>query len=111
MQKKFPLWEQNQALKLLDKNLSVQYKPRVIEAMRCKCLNLVYKDDWNAIENWFNPNKDFLYWSNLEQLKKRINDITQNYSNYWPIVEHAYKTSEEYSIENYFPKILKKELL
>ncbi len=82
-----------------------QMKTRMVEAAACKTLMLMYKDDWNVIEEWFEPNKHFLYWENFEQLESMITDITNNYENYWHIIESAYEHVQQYSIKNLIKKI------
>lgn len=77
-----------------------QFKTRMVEAAACKTLMLIYKDDWNVIEEWFEPNKHFLYWETFEQLEQMISDITNNYEKYWHIVEAANQHVKKYSIKN-----------
>lgn len=82
-----------------------QMKTRMVEAAACKTLMLMYKDDWNVIEEWFEPNTHFLYWESFEQLQSMIKEISENYEKYWYIVENAYEHVQQYSIENLIKKI------
>jgi hypothetical protein len=82
-----------------------QMKTRMVESAACKTLMLMYKDDWNVIEEWFEPNKHFLYWESFEELESLIEDITNNYEKYWHIVEAANEHVQQYSIENLMKKI------
>lgn len=82
-----------------------QMKTRMVEAAACKTLMLMYKDDWNVIEEWFEPNTHFLYWENFEQLEEMITDISNNYEKYWHIVENAHQHVQQYSIQNLMKKI------
>jgi hypothetical protein len=77
-----------------------QMKTRMVEAAACKTLMLMYKDDWNVIEEWFEPNTHFLYWETFEELEEMITDISTNYEKYWNIVENAHKHVQQYSIKN-----------
>jgi hypothetical protein len=88
-----------------EKRILPQMKTRMIESAACKTLMLMYKDDWNVIEEWFEPNKHFLYWESFEELESLIADITNNYEKYWHIVEAANEHVQQYSIENLINKI------
>jgi hypothetical protein len=82
-----------------------QMKTRMVESAACKTLMLMYKDDWNVIEEWFEPNKHFLYWETFEELETLIKDVSDNYEKYWHIVEAANEHVQQYSIENLMKKI------
>ena len=88
-----------------EKGILPQMKTRMVESAACKTLMLMYKDDWNVIEEWFEPNKHFLYWESFEELESLIADITNNYEKYWHIVEAANEHVQQYSIENLINKI------
>jgi hypothetical protein len=87
------------------KRILPQMKTRIVEAAACKTLMLLYKDDWNVVENWFEPNKHFLYWETFDELQLLINDISNNYEQYWHIVEAANEHVKQYSIENLMKRI------
>jgi hypothetical protein len=82
------------------KQMLPQFKTRMVEAAACKTLMLMYKDEWNVIENWFEPNKHFLYWETFEELEVLIKDISENYEKYWHIVEAANQHVKQYTIDN-----------
>lgn len=82
-----------------------QMKTRMVEAALTKTLMAVYKDDWNVIEHWFTPGKDFVYWENIEELRNLLKDVQHNYGKYWPIVESAHKKVQNYSIDKLLNKI------
>jgi hypothetical protein len=82
-----------------------QFKPRVIESMAAKAVCLVKKDPWNVIENWFEPDKHFLYWETLEELENLIEDIDKNYDEYLTIVNDAFEEVKKYEIKNILDKI------
>ena len=90
---------------MLTSNIMPQMKTRMIESASCKTLMLLHRDKFNIIEEWFEPNKHFIYWDNYEQLEAILDDITRNYENYWDIVEEANKHVEQYSITNFWRKI------
>ena len=58
---------------------TTQIKTRPFEAAFSRSLILCKKDQWNIIEEWFEPDKDFLYYDDgfeLDSLlKKIINDM------------------------------------
>jgi hypothetical protein len=92
--------ENNEAFKHLDKNLLPQFKSRVMEAAFSKSLILCYKDYWNVIEYWFEPNKQFIYFDNSNDLRDKLNEILNNYAEYQHIIDSAY----EKAINNYTTK-------
>ena len=98
-----------EAFKSIDKvyetAMMPQFKTRMVEAAACKTLMLIYKDDWNIIEEWFEPNKHFLYWESFEQLENLISEVSTNYEKYWPIVEAANEHVQQYSIDKLMNKI------
>jgi len=85
------------------KKIMPQMKTRMVEAALTKTLMLIYKDDWNVIENWFEPNIDFLYWESFDELENIIREVTNNFESYWHIIENANKKVQSFSID----KILK----
>ena len=91
--------------KVYETSMMPQFKTRMVEAAACKTLMLMYKDDWNVIEEWFEPNKHFLYWETFEELEVLIKDASDNYEKYWHIVEAANEHVQQYSIENLMKKI------
>lgn len=86
--------------KAYEKAMLPQMKTRMVEAAACKTLMLIYKDEWNVIEEWFEPNTHFLYWETFEQLDEMIAEISNNYEKYWHIVEAAHQHVKQYSIQN-----------
>ena len=88
-----------------DKAMLPQMKTRMVEAAACKTLMLMYRDDWNVIEEWFEPNKHFLYWETFEELEALIADVSNNYEKYWPIVEAANEHIQQYSLDKLMKKI------
>lgn len=88
--------------KVYDTKTMPQMKTRMVEAALTKTLMLVYKDDWNVIENWFTPGEHFLYWENYEELQQKINHIIQNYDDYWFIIDNAHKHVKKYSLNKLF---------
>ena len=104
-------WEKNEAFKNMGSGYMPQFKPRVIESMMCKTLVLVKYDDWNVIENWFEPNKHFIYWYSIEDLFYKLYHIVNNYKRYNHIVEAAFEKVQDYEITNIYNKILNNESL
>ena len=63
-------------------------------------LMLVKRDPWNAIEYWYEPDKDFIYFDSVEELPDLIADITNNWDDYQSILENAYnKAYNNYTTE------------
>lgn len=104
--KTIPFYEKNEAFSLLDKGVVPQIKGRVFESALCKTLMLCQKDPWNVIENYFKPNEDFIYYDK-NNAKEQIQDILNNYDNYLPIIENAYKKGLNYTTDSFYEKYLK----
>lgn len=106
--KKIPFWENNRAFELLETGLMPQIKSRIVESAICKSLLLVKKDNWNVIEKWFEPEKDFLYFDNAEDLKIKIDLILSNWHSqtYQNIINNAYeKVVQKYNTRYLYNKI------
>lgn len=103
--KRYNNWENNKAFRHLDKYYIPQFKPRVIESMVCKTLVLVKKDWWNVMELWFEPDKHFIYWEDINDLRNKIKHITENYDKYQHIIDAAYDKVMEYEVKEIFKKI------
>tara|TARA_R110000824_G_scaffold379092_3_gene570932 strand:- start:863 stop:1831 length:969 start_codon:yes stop_codon:yes gene_type:complete len=102
----FPNIETFEKLKMINKDYVMpQMKTRMVEAAACKTLMLICRDGFSVIENWFEPNKHFIYWDTYQDLHDKIEDITNNYEKYWPIVEAAHEHVQQYSIENFMEKL------
>lgn len=90
---------------ILTQPIMPQMKTRMVEAAACKTLMLIHKDEYNVIENWFKPDKHFLYWNDQTELTQILNDVRDNYHQYWDIVENAHQHVKQYSIFNFWSKI------
>jgi len=104
--KQYNKWDENEAFKHLDVNYIPQFKPRVIESMMCKTLVLVKKDPWNVIEKWFEPDKHFIYWDNLQELNTLLEHIKHNLDTYQDIVDAAYSKVQEYEIHYLYKNLI-----
>ena len=89
--KTYDKWEQNKAFSHVDEKIACQLKPRITEAALFKMLMLVKRDPWNAIEYFYEPGKDFIYFDSNDELPDLIHETTTNWENYQHIVENAYK--------------------
>lgn len=80
-----------------------QFKTRVHEAAISKTINLVYKDKWGVVEDYYEPDKEFIYFSSLEELPKKIDYILANWekAEIQNIVERAYEKSKRYTTQNF----------
>jgi spore maturation protein CgeB len=92
----FPDYKDHEALIHIDKGIAPQFKSRIIEAAFCKTLNLIKYDEWNVIEKWFEPNKEFIYYYDKKDLEEKIKDILENYDKYSIIIENAHKKVFKY---------------
>ena len=88
-------------------NGTPQLKSRPFEAAAARCLILCKKDEWNIIETWFEEGKDFLYFTDVNDLREKINHILANYSEYQFMIENAYnKVVNNYTTKHFVQKYL-----
>lgn len=81
--------------KLFSKDFIVpQIKSRTFEAAFGRSLILCRKDQFNIIERFFVPNKEFIYYEE-GQLKTAIDQILRNYSEYEEVIEAAYQKAKQ----------------
>jgi len=83
-----------------------QFKTRVHEAAISKTINLVKRDRWNVIEDYYVPGKEFMYFDNDEDLQSKIFYILKNWnsSEIGDMVERAFQKSKRYTTENFVRK-------
>lgn len=106
--KSYDDWQSNKAFSHLDDNIACQLKPRITEAAFFKMLMLVKRDPWNAIELFFEPGKEFLYYTEETELPSMIEDANKNWDKYKPIVDAAYtKAMENYTTEKVLDRMMR----
>lgn len=83
-----------------------QFKTRVHECIMGKTLVLCKKDPWNIIEDFYEPDKDFVYFNDNSELKQKIKDILNNWDHFKQITENAYKKLQNnYLLQHLIKKI------
>ena len=71
-------------------------------------LMLVKRDPWNAIEYWYEPDKEFIYFDSNEELPDLIHETTTNWEKYEHIVENAFKKAyNNYTTEALLKRMIK----
>ena len=89
--KSHPQWHKNEAFCRIDEKIAPNTKTRPLEAIFNKTLVLLKEDPWHVFDNWFTPDEDFIYYKNDEDLEGKIREIINDWDDYKPIVENAYK--------------------
>lgn len=86
-----------------------QFKTRIHEAAISKTINLVKWDKWNIIEDYYEKDKEFLYFTDKKDLNDKIKYILSNWDSYriQDVIERAYKKSKRYTTENFLRKYSK----
>ena len=98
MHMRVPHFGECEAFKDYDKSGHIhQMKTRVYEAAFSKYIILHLREPLYVIEKWFEPEKEFLYYDNENDLEEKINEILKNYGDYYHIAENAYNRA----INNY----------
>lgn len=88
-----------------------QFKMRCHEAAAGKSLILCQKDPWNLIENYYEPNKEFIYFENNEELYIKILDILDNWDYYQTIAETAHQKLLKYYLRPRFCSAIDRDTL
>jgi len=85
-----------------DEKILPQFKVRTHEIATCKSLILAYKDQWNLIEDFYEPNKHFIYFKTFTELEDILQDVDKNFNKYQPIIDNAFEEVKKYSVEKMF---------
>ena len=88
-----------------DEGIMPQFKVRTFEIASCKSLLIVKRDPWNLIEDFFEPEKDFIYFDNFDELRDIIHDVSQNFENYQGIIDSAYERVQDFTAEKIYEYI------
>ena len=106
--KSFEGWEDNKVFSNVDDRIMAQLKPRIVEAAFFKMLMLVKRDPWNAIEYFYEPEKEFLYYDDEKELPGLIEHISKNWNDYRHIVDNAYdKAMKNYTTEAVLERMIR----
>ena len=79
-----------------------QFKVRTHEIASCKSLMIVKKDPWNLVEDFYTPDKEFIYFEDFNELNDILDDVNSNFKNYRDIIEAAYQRSLNYTVEKIY---------
>ncbi len=91
-----------EAFELFDQGIMPQFKVRTHEITTSKSLMLVKKDPWDLVEDFYEPEKEFLYFENFEELRDIIQDVSTNFEKYESIIEAAFLRSKDYTVEKIY---------
>ena len=93
------------AFELFDQGIMPQFKVRTFEIASCKSLLLVKKDPWDLVEDFFEPEKEFIYFENFQELEDIVYDVSKNFDKYQPIIDAAFEKCKNYTVESVLPYI------
>ena len=54
------------------------------------------------MEDFYEPEKEFIYFENFDELKGIIKDVSNKFDKYKPIVEAGYRRSLDYTSEKIY---------
>ena len=95
-------WQKNEAFSEVDNwNVMPQFKTRAHEAAISRTLNLVQYDKWNIMEKYYEPGKEFVYFSDKGDLESKISEILNNWDSYQQVVENAYNKAMNYTTSEF----------
>ena len=93
------------AFDFFDQGFMPQFKVRSHEITSSKSLMIVKKDPWNLVEDFYEPDKEFISFENYEELEHILNDVTKSFDKYQKIIENAYTKSKSYKVEKIYEYI------
>lgn len=84
-----------------------QLKSRTFESAFCKSLMLVYEDNHNVVEDWFEEGKHFIYFKNSDDLREKLDHIILNFHKFQEIIDNAFDHAlDNYTVENFVNRYL-----
>ena len=90
------------AFERFDQGIMPQFKVRTHEITSSKSLMIVKKDPWNLIEDFYEPEKEFVYFENFEELNDIILDLSSNFEKYKGIIDDAFDKSQFYTVDKIY---------
>jgi len=103
----FPNAKNNRAFDWLQVGILPQLKSRTIEAAFNKCIILCLRDSWNVIEQYLEPEKDFIYFDSQSDAEEKIKAILADYHKHVYLAENAYKkVIDKYTVKHFCEKHL-----
>lgn len=84
-----------------------QIKTRMFEGAMMGCILLTYKDNYSITDMYFTENEDFLYYTDEDDLRNKINMILNDYDKYKYLAENAKrKYYEKYTFKQFIDLIV-----
>ena len=98
---------ENHAFNFLETdNVMPQLKSRIFEAAFTKCVILCQRDPFNVIEQYFTPEKEFVYFNDHADLENKIKLILENYDDYSKVADSAFtRAINNYTTDHLVKKI------
>ena len=103
--KKKPYWHENNAFSHVDYGIAPQFKSRVNEAAALGVINLIERDPWNLVEDFYEPDNDFIYFTDMNDLDIKIKHVIENYDSYINVRKSAYTKVQRYTRKNLYSDI------
>jgi spore maturation protein CgeB len=103
----FPRGKENKAFSHIHLGTMPQVKSRMFEAAFAKCVILCQRDQWNPIEYFFEPARDFMYFDDEADLDRQLRYVLENYDLFDSMRENAYnKAVNNYTTKHFVEKYL-----
>lgn len=77
-----PLYTKHFPWVVESKEYAPQVKSRMFEGAMMGCILLMFKDEYNTADRYFTENEDFLYFTDKEDLRRKVLMILENYNAY-----------------------------
>ena len=68
-------------------------------------MNLVRRDNWNTIEDFYEPDNEFVYFNDEQDLSEKIEHILANWDDYKQVIDNAFQKSLNYTTDKFISKI------
>ena len=63
------------------------------------------------MEYWFEPDKHFVYWDTVEDLREKMNDAIVNFDKYQHIIDAAYQRVQDFEIDKIMDAMIKGDIV
>ena len=85
-----------------------QHKSRNIDGFLGKSIVLVYKDGDNIIEDFWTPDKHFIYYESYNELEEKIDYILNNYSEFEDMINETFEfTKKNYTTKAWYDRFIR----
>lgn len=89
------------------RTMAPQIKSRMFEGAMMGCILLIYKDEYGITDKFFKEGEEFLYFTDKEDLRRKVGMILSDYDKYKYLGVNAQKRYlQNYTFKHFIDKII-----